>query len=146
MGGAAGVKPRAGTLGGASLAPPINLNAIGRIVGNQSVAMNPRGGTLGDPIGGIDIPEADLRDPFGGQRGEIGGNLPDPRDMNWLSSLFNPPAGTPGASQGPTIDPTTFDAQGYPYAIPVQPFGIDMSNPSDPVGLMHAGQHINPNT
>jgi hypothetical protein len=43
---------------------------------------------------------------------------------------FAPP-GTPGWLQGPTMLPTTFDPQGYPYAIPV------FTNPTEPQGLLH---------
>lgn len=84
--------------------------AIGRMMGPQV--------GVGSPIGGVDIPPADMRDPFGGPQWAKEGFDPGFNNaFNWFSG-FNPPAGTPGASQGPTAVPTTFDFQGYPYAIP----------------------------
>jgi len=80
----------------------------------------------------------------GGPTGEWGGI--DPGDLIGASDLgptnfgswfgFSPPIGTPGFLQGPTMLPTTFDAQGYPFAA--------LYNPTDPVGLEHLGQQLHP--
>lgn len=44
----------------------------------------------------------------------------------------------PGMPWSPTIIPTTYDPYGYPYAVPV----VSVTNPTDPTGLLHAGQQL----
>lgn len=41
------------------------------------------------------------------------------RQLFFDSRGYFPPIGTPGWGQGPTMIPTYFDPQGYPYAVPV---------------------------
>jgi hypothetical protein len=51
----------------------------------------------------------------------------NPRELNQLQSMtdslqmlgYLPPSNTPGFAQGPTAIQSTFDPQGYPYAVPV---------------------------
>jgi hypothetical protein len=73
-----------------------------------------------------------------------------PRQSNWYNNMmsqfsnwgYSPPTGTLGWFQGPTMIPTFFDAQGYPFAVPVTAGAY--TNPSDPTGLMHGSQgHLN---
>jgi hypothetical protein len=56
------------------------------------------------------------------------------RNFNPWSNFFNQgyigQLGTPGALQGPTSIPTTFDSQGYPFAVPV-------TNPTQPQQVLH---------
>ena len=63
-----------------------------------------------------------------------GSETPD----NAVSFGYIPPQNTLGFDQGPTMLPTFFDPQGYPYAVPTIPY----FNPSDPVGLIHQGQTL----
>jgi hypothetical protein len=73
----------------------------------------------GDPAGEIDpnalLPWEDWADVY------------TPHELNRYAqvvgqfnpSMYMPPSGTPGFIQGPTMIPTSFDPQGYPYAVPV---------------------------
>lgn len=89
---------------------------------------------IGSPIGGVDIPPADMNDPFGGRANEL---LREGYDANQIRAQllgdqfrdifsgqgfntfgFSPPGGLPGSWQGPTQIPTFFDSYGYPYAVP----------------------------
>jgi hypothetical protein len=82
-------------------------------------------GWNGQGLGGVDLPEANMNDPFGGVSGERG------RDGGpaWAEAGFDPGMSQysnwgynagfgPGALQGRTMIPTFFDSQGYPYAVP----------------------------
>ncbi len=73
------------------------------------------------PIGGVDIPEANMEDPFG-DTGRLGG--PDLRfAMPWFMGQsqfgYQPPPWAAGFGQGPTIIPTTLGNSGYPMAVAV---------------------------
>jgi hypothetical protein len=71
-----------------------------------------------EAVGPFDIrsPDSPNFNPDFAQGGKLGGRNP----MGEMASFgFSPPSGTPGSTQGPTLDPTTFDQEGYPYAIPV---------------------------
>ena len=132
-----------GAVGGTKQIGNPNLNAFSRLTGNQQVA-------IGAPLGGIDIPPANLDDPFGGRIGElVRSGFIDPGErasVNWganlnpgfFGALFGnvPPAGSPGAPQGPTLDPTFFDQQGFPFAVPNQPGGWNMA------GYLPPGQEL----
>jgi hypothetical protein len=91
-------------------------NVLAALFGQQGADVG-----VATPIGGIDIPPADLNDPFGSRwgGGEQWGGF-DPSVMRTFQMLggygFSPPIGTPGWFQGPTMIPSQFDPQGYPFA------------------------------
>jgi len=102
-------------------------------------------GRGGDP--GIEPGALPGTGPFASSNPKYEGNTPSPHNVRWtdLQDLlgdsfddytayelknmdqllggfsFSPPAGTPGFLQGPTLIPSQFDPQGYPYAQPVGP-------------------------
>ena len=112
-----------------------------RIGGGKGQGPQAAHGAGRSKIGGIDIPPADMGDPFGGlPHGltDVGGH--DRALSEWgdidpgnysayelknldrlMGNSFFPPSFTPGFSQGPTLLPSQFDPQGYPYAKPVGP-------------------------
>jgi hypothetical protein len=62
-----------------------------------------------------------------GMEGMFGGRNPW---MNFNATApfgYNPPQGLPGSWQGPTMIPTFFNPQGYPYAVPVGGATIDQT-------------------
>jgi hypothetical protein len=100
---------------------------------------------LGDP---------DFGDPSTVARGSDSGS-PYSRESRFeFPDFFNPgylpPSGLPGSWQGPTIIPTMFDAQGYPYAVPVMPTsneefigsGLKTQHRGGPIGRFHLGGRI----
>jgi hypothetical protein len=113
---------------------------------------------VGGGMTALDIPPANTGGAFDWQA--IGGN-PDykegswadnytPHELNQLQQLYDqtsnfamyqPPAGSLGFSQGPTINPSQFNAQGYPIAQAVFGGGGPGSDVNvNPGYLMHSGQ------
>jgi hypothetical protein len=114
----------------------------------------------GDAPGGmtaLDIPPANMGGQF--DLGAIGGN-PDYREGQWAESytphelnqlqqlydqtsnfaMYQPPAGSLGFGQGPTMIPSQFNAQGYPIAQAVFGGGGPGSDVNvNPGYLMHSG-------
>ena len=124
--------------------------ALGRIFGGQGMAPSTiaTGGATPPPIGGVDIPPANMRDQFGGPEWA---NTGDP-GMSQLSNLFaggfgNMPSNGQAIS-GPTQSSTFWSNNNTGNANTFAPLGIPLGGWVDPAAgalphnLYHAGQHL----
>ena len=75
------------------------------------------GGGDGSGWGAYDIPPDTTQDPTDLNAPPYG-HTGVGAQYGWMGQYY-PSPNTPGWTQGPTMIPTTFDAQGYPYGVPV---------------------------
>lgn len=115
------------------------MSALGRMMNYGGPQVG-----VGGPIGGVDFPPADFRDPFGGIGGEIrsGDFHTSPFGLSQISGFGNNPTfGNPafGNTQLPTWWTNYPGVGNVPFAVPntpggwLPPVGEDLSHHTPPV-------------
>lgn len=118
-------------------------------VSNYQQVLTPGAGPRS--VGGVDIPPADMHDPFGGAREGLS-QMSDPHMSSFFNQFFsggfgnNPSSGQP--ISGGTIDPTFWSNNNTGSPNTFAPLGIPAGGWVDPAAgalphnLYHAGQHL----